>query len=152
MIKEVKKLKKMEILKRSKELVNLYFKDKVDLGNHSYVNHLYHVSEDFEDAETKSLALLHDLLEDTEVTKEDLLEAGYSKEFVQTLLLLTNNTRSYDSYINRLIKSNNKIAMQIKIKDLLAINKRATGIILLPTIEHPFNTITNTERKFGLCY
>lgn len=119
MVKEVENFKKMDILNRSKELVNLYFSEKVDLGNHPYSNHLYHVSKDFEEDEIKSLALLHDLLEDTEVTTEDLKEMGYNESFIQVLVLLTNDLPSYDDYIDRLVSSNNIVAMQIKLQDLL---------------------------------
>ena len=65
------------------------------------------------------MALMHDVLEDTNVTKEDLMLLGYDKDFIHVLELLTNTFHTYEEYIENLINSNNKDAFEIKMKDLL---------------------------------
>ena len=62
---------------------------------------------------------MHDVLEDTELTAKDLKEMGYDEEFIEVLRLLTNTYSSYEEYIQNLLNSNNKIAIKIKLKDVL---------------------------------
>ena len=62
---------------------------------------------------------MHDVLEDTDMTPEEMKKLGYNDEFITVVKLLTNNYPSYDEYIDNLIKSNNKDAFVIKLKDLL---------------------------------
>ena len=109
----------LDIYSRSEALVNRFFKNKIDKSNHDYREHLRHVSEDFTNKKVKSLALLHDILEDTEVTSNDLLNLGYSKSEVSVLEILTNTWDNYEEYIDNILNSNNKIALNIKVKDLL---------------------------------
>ncbi len=116
---EKKKYLQMGIYERSIALVTELFQKKLDKGNHHYLEHLEHVSHDFKEERKKSMALLHDVLEDTSVTKEDLLEIGYDEEFIHVLELLTNTYPTYQEYIEHLLASNNKDAFEIKMKDLL---------------------------------
>ena len=116
---EIKFYRGLDIYSRSEALVNRFFKNKIDKSNHDYREHLRHVSEDFTNKKVKSLALLHDILEDTEVTSSDLLNLGYSKGEVEVLEILTNTWDNYEEYIDNILNSNNKIALNIKVKDLL---------------------------------
>lgn len=62
---------------------------------------------------------MHDVLEDTPVTSEDLRNLGYDHDFITVLEILTNTYDSYDEYIDHIVASNNKNALAIKLKDLL---------------------------------
>lgn len=63
------------------------------------------------------VAVLHDVVEDTDVTLEDLRNKGYSTEVVKAIDCLTQRGGgSYDQYISR-IKSND-LARRVKIADL----------------------------------
>ena len=44
---------------------------------------------------------------------------GYSKSEVSILEILTNTCDNYEEYIDNILNSNNKIALNIKVKDLL---------------------------------
>ena len=71
------------------------------------------------DEEEKIIGLLHDLLEDTKVTIEELKEMGFSSFVLETLKLLTRNKAySYDEYIDQIINSHNESALYIKKIDL----------------------------------
>ena len=62
-------------------------------------------------------ALLHDVVEDTPITLDDLRDKGYSDEIVVAIDALTRRTdETYSAYIERL--SNNKLARRVKIADL----------------------------------
>ena len=62
------------------------------------------------------IALLHDVVEDTNVTFKQLEEV-FSKEIIDILKLLTREENiEYDEYIKRI--KNNSIACKVKIADL----------------------------------
>lgn len=116
---KLKEIINLSIYERSMALVQELFKGKKDKSGAPYINHLIKVSEDFEEEKVKSMALMHDVLEDTELTAKDLKEMGYDEEFIEVLRLLTNTYSSYEEYIQNLLNSNNKIAIKIKLKDVL---------------------------------
>lgn len=63
--------------------------------------------------------LLHDVVEDTEWTFEDLLEAGIEPEAVDALRLLTHSKDvPYLDYVQRIADSHNPIAINVKCNDL----------------------------------
>lgn len=70
--------------------------------------------------ETEQVAgFLHDVVEDTDWTFEDLLREGISEEVVEALRLLTHEEGvSYDEYVNRIIQSGNPTAQWVKYCDL----------------------------------
>lgn len=64
------------------------------------------------------VALLHDVLEDTPYTPEQLAKKGFSKEIIQAVQLLTKNKNlSYADNIKNIINSGNKLAMMVKYSD-----------------------------------
>ena len=116
---EKKYYQSLDIYERSQKLVEKLFSNKLDKGNHNYLDHLKHVSQDFTSKRKKSMALMHDVLEDTSLTKKDLESLGYDLEFIHVLELLTNTYPTYEEYIDHLLNSKNKDAFEIKMKDLL---------------------------------
>lgn len=90
---------------------------QVDKGNQLYVLHPLRVMLKLESESDKIIAVLHDVLEDTDATIDELKEIGINEVQIETLQLLTKLPKeSYDSYIQRI--STNKIAAKIKIADL----------------------------------
>ena len=72
-------------------------------------------------AEERHAALLHDVVEDTLVTLDDLQAMGYSDEVIALVDLLTRRKpagESHNQYIERLVKSGNAKALRVKLADL----------------------------------
>ena len=101
------------------ELAEELFKDKTDKGGHPYINHLLRVSSKVKGKTAKTVALLHDVIEDTNTTKEDLIKMGFSEEVVGAVYILSRQeNETYNEFILRIIESNNPIAINVKIADL----------------------------------
>lgn len=92
-------------------------KDQIDKSNMPYVFHPFHLAEQMNDENTVICALLHDVVEDTEYTFDDLSNMGFSQEVIEALKLLTHDADvPYMEYVKKLAK--NKIAKAVKIADL----------------------------------
>ncbi len=91
-------------------------KGQFDRGGVPYVFHPYHLAEQMDDEMSTCVALLHDVVEDTDVTLEDLSKE-FPKEVVDAVELLTRDMNlSYYDYV-RTIKGN-PIAVKVKLADL----------------------------------
>ena len=67
--------------------------------------------------EEKTVAMMHDLLEDTDITAEDLRKEGFSDEVVAAVVCLTKiEGEDYADYIERICQ--NKLAARVKLADL----------------------------------
>ena len=92
-------------------------KAQVDKCGMPYPFHPFHVAESMKDESTTCVALLHDILEDTDTTAQELRDLGFSKEIVDAIALMTHDKAvPYLDYI-RTIKAN-PIARAVKISDL----------------------------------
>jgi (p)ppGpp synthase/HD superfamily hydrolase len=68
--------------------------------------------------EAQQAALLHDVVEDTKYTIEDLTSMGYSEPVITAVSLLTKDkTLSYEDNIKKIVNSGSKIAMMVKYCD-----------------------------------
>ncbi|MCW6663281.1 GTP pyrophosphokinase [Aerococcaceae bacterium NML190073] len=90
---------------------------QVDKAGKDYIQHPIYVSSLVDSPEAKVIALLHDVLEDSDYTAEDLLNAGLPCEIVEAVKILTKQpSESYDEYLSK-IKMND-LARVVKIADL----------------------------------
>lgn len=81
-----------------------------------YIFHPYHLAEQMTDEITVCVALLHDVVEDTSVTFEEL-EREFPKEVVDALHLLTHSSGTdYFDYVRAIKK--NAVAKTVKLADL----------------------------------
>lgn len=87
-----------------------------DKGGLPYIFHPYHLAEQMQDEYSVCAAVLHDVVEDTDIGIE-IIEKEFPVEVSQAVRLLTHDpTTPYLEYIERL--SDNPIARQIKLADL----------------------------------
>lgn len=92
-------------------------KEQVDKSGMPYVFHPFHLAEKMTDEATTVVALLHDVVEDTELTFEDLEKQGFGEEIISVLKLLTHNDDTpYMDYVAKI--KTNKIATAVKLSDL----------------------------------
>ena len=106
-------------IEETRKFVKKNFYGKLDKGNNPYIEHLEYVSSHGRNETEKIIGLLHDTLEDTDLTKDDLLELGVSKEIVTIIEILTRDkNKSYNDYIESIILSENESALYIKKVDM----------------------------------
>lgn len=92
-------------------------KGQVDKGGNPYILHPLAVMNRVETIEEKIVAVLHDVVEDTEVTIDQLRETGFSEEILEAINLLTRAKEdSYEEFIDKTLK--NRIARNVKIADI----------------------------------
>lgn len=107
-----------DLVKKATMIANIFFKDKKDKGGYPYLGHLQYVSNGFDDTNHKVVGLLHDVIEDTVVSKTILKELEFPDNIIDAIDILTRKTEDYSSYIDSIVNSNNLLAIDVKMKDL----------------------------------
>jgi (p)ppGpp synthase/HD superfamily hydrolase len=92
-------------------------RDQVDKTDMPYVFHPFHLAEQMADEDTTICALLHDVVEDTDYTLDDLRQIGFPDAVLEALALLTHDPAvSYMDYVKEI--ATNPIAKAVKMADL----------------------------------
>ncbi|MBQ8497526.1 MAG: HD domain-containing protein [Clostridia bacterium] len=96
-------------------------KGAVDKSGVPYVFHPFHLAEQMKDEVMTIVALLHDVIEDTDYTEEMLREAGFGEKVLEALRLLTRSEdvvteADYMAYVAKIRE--NPVARAVKIADL----------------------------------
>jgi (p)ppGpp synthase/HD superfamily hydrolase len=90
---------------------------QVDKGDQPYILHPLRVMFRLETDEERIVAVLHDVVEDSDTTLKDLREMGYSKKIVEAIDHLTRREdESYDEFVER--AAANPLACRVKLADL----------------------------------
>ena len=92
-------------------------KEKKDKSGLPYVHHPFHLAEQMTTEETTVVALLHDVMEDTDTTAEELAAEGFGDAVMEALALLTHKKGVKSMTYVAAIKDN-PIAKAVKIADL----------------------------------
>ena len=134
----------LDSLIKIKECDDLYLKAAVvtrrvfdgikDKSGNPYIEHLKSVSSGTNNSEDNYIVmvagLLHDIVEDTDVTCMDLLEVGFTRDIVEVIFLVTKplidtskltkteKLELYDREIDSIISSGNNNALRLKINDI----------------------------------
>ena len=92
-------------------------KEQVDKSGMPYVYHPYRIAEQMNDVYSTCVALLHDVIEDTDITLEDLKDEGFPQKVIEAIALMTHDDDTpYFDYIRRI--KTNPIATAVKLADL----------------------------------
>ena len=92
-------------------------KDQTDKTGMPYVFHPFHLADQMDDEVSTVCALLHDVVEDTSYTLEDLGAMGFPGEVTDVLALLTHaEDVPYMDYVEKI--SHNETAKKVKLADL----------------------------------
>ncbi|MFV0497381.1 MAG: HD domain-containing protein [Candidatus Fimivivens sp.] len=90
---------------------------QLDSSGVPYIFHPLHLAEQMQTESEIVAALLHDVVEDTDVRFTDLEKAGFSTQVIEAVRLLTHDKSTpYMDYINAL--KENPIARAVKLADL----------------------------------
>ena len=104
----------------TKQALKLCFeahKDQVDKSGLPYVFHPFHLAEQMTSEETVTVALLHDVVEDTDYTISDLADMGFPPVITDALMLLTHDEAvPYLDYVAKI--KENPVAKAVKLADL----------------------------------
>lgn len=74
---------------------------QIDKAGEDYIKHPEKVASFVNSDEEKAVAYLHDVIEDTELTLEDLREYGFSEEVLKTVDVITKKKgQDYQTYLN----------------------------------------------------
>ena len=93
-------------------------KEQVDKTGVPYVFHPFHLAEQMDDEISTVCALLHDVIEDTEITMEMLGQMGFPQDVLDVLGLLTHDEAvPYMDYVKNI--RSHPIAKKVKIADLM---------------------------------
>ena len=109
--------KKKLHLGRAIELAKQHHKGQTDRTGKPYLEHPLRVMNQMKSEEEKIVAVLHDIVEDTDISLNDLRKEGFSEKVVSAIECLSKQDgENYDSYIERILF--NPLAVKIKLADL----------------------------------
>ena len=90
---------------------------QLDKAGVDYIEHPIYVASQVKSEKEKAVALLHDVLEDSPVSAEELLIAGLPEEVVTAVKVLTKKPmQDYQAYLETVKK--NSLARVVKLADL----------------------------------
>lgn len=107
----------MDLIETSLQIALNAYKDKKDKAGEAYILHPLRLMAKMETIEEKTVALLHDVVEDSDYTADYLKSEGIPSNIVDAVLALTKNEgEDYESFIERVLT--NKLAIKVKIADI----------------------------------
>ncbi len=106
-----------ELTKRAMVIAYKAHLNQFDKSGLPYIYHPIHLAEQMKDETTTIIALLHDVIEDTNITLEDLKKEGFSSDVLDALYLMAHDKNTpYMDYI--LLIKKNPYAKTVKLADL----------------------------------
>jgi len=112
-------MKKGELLSKAIHIATNGHHGQFDKGGNPYILHPFAVMAllNTDDEELQCVALMHDVIEDTKTTFQDLRDAGFSDRVIAAVRLVTKMPgQTYNEYKDGVFS--NKDAMRVKMADL----------------------------------
>lgn len=107
----------MDIIEKSLTIALNAYSGQRDKAGKTYILHPLRIMSKMHSEYEMSVALLHDVIEDSDYSAEDLLAEGIPLEVVEAVQLLTKvDGDSYDQFINRI--TGNVLAVKVKLADI----------------------------------
>jgi (p)ppGpp synthase/HD superfamily hydrolase len=107
----------MSLLQGALEIAVTAHQGQTDRYGAPYILHPLRVMERVDTEIEKIVAILHDVVEDTKWTFDDLRREGFSDEIIQALDCLTKREgEAYEDFVNR--SAGNSLARRVKLADL----------------------------------
>jgi (p)ppGpp synthase/HD superfamily hydrolase len=90
---------------------------QIDKADKAYILHPLRLMNQFSDENSMIVSVLHDVVEDSDYTFQDLIDAGFSSQIVQAVECLTKReNEEYQDFIKRV--KVNPLAVKVKIVDI----------------------------------
>jgi GTP diphosphokinase / guanosine-3',5'-bis(diphosphate) 3'-diphosphatase len=106
-----------ELLNKAIAIARIAHDGQVDKGGQPYIAHPLRVMNNVETVEEKIVAVLHDSVEDSDLTLEDLKRAGFSDSIVEAIAAITKlEGEKRKDYLKRVM--DNRLALKVKIADM----------------------------------
>lgn len=108
----------MDLLERAIAVALRVHAGQKDRYDNPYILHPLHVMLQMDTETEMAAAVLHDVVEDSDTTLQDLLDAGFPSDVVEAVGLVTHDTenQSYEDYVRAL--QPHPVARKIKLADL----------------------------------
>ncbi len=107
----------MPLFNKAVEIATKAHQGQTDKSGKSYIGHVMRVSLGCKTQKSKVIALLHDVVEDTPITPEQLIADGIPADIVEAVLTLSRRQdEPYEEYINRVAP--HPLCREVKIADL----------------------------------
>jgi (p)ppGpp synthase/HD superfamily hydrolase len=109
----------MATLERAMEIALSAHKGQKDKSGADYILHVMRVMHKGETEMEKICGILHDVIEDSHWTFEDLKREGFSDDVISVLRCVTkvSDSEDYDVFIDRV--KQNPVAVKVKLNDLM---------------------------------
>jgi len=105
------------LLQRAIAIAAKAHEGQVDKAGNPYIEHPLFVMENVNSLDEKIVAVLHDAVEDSELTFEQLRSEGFSEVIVSAIAAITKiEGEAYTAYLERVMA--NPIALRVKIADV----------------------------------
>lgn len=102
------------LLVKAIEIANEVHKEQTDKGGTNYIEHPMRVSRDCKTIDAKIVAILHDTIEDGDITPHYLLDIGFSQDIVDAIISVTKKQK--ENYVDFILRAkNNPIGREVKI-------------------------------------
>jgi len=107
-----------DMTKRAMRIAYYAHKEQMDKSGLPYIFHPFHLAEQMTDEISTCVALLHDVVEDSSVTFDDLANQGLLAVIEPLKLLTHDKSVPYMDYIKKIKESGNQWAVDVKLADL----------------------------------
>ncbi len=106
-----------ELTKKAMVIAFKVHRDQFDKVGVPYIYHPIHLAEQMDDEASTCVALLHDTVEDGDITFDDLKQQGFYDEIIEAVQLLTHDPEvPYMDYVAKV--KTNPLATKVKLADL----------------------------------
>ena len=123
-------------------------KGQFDKGGNPYIEHPLYVASQVDTMELKIVAVLHDTLEDSDMTANDLKKEGFPERIVDAIVMLTHEDGDEEAYLDYIRRvATNTMATAVKKADLM--HNMDMSRIQKPT-EKDLKRRAKYEKAFGL--
>ena len=106
-----------ELLQKAVSIATAVHAEQLDKGGLPYIMHPLRVAEKCSTTDEKVVAILHDTIEDGDISPEYLLHQGFSQQIVDAVVSVTKlKGEDYEAFVKR--ASLNPIGRIVKIRDI----------------------------------